>query len=53
MFSGYAENVYQPTDNVIMAHCAEHGVNLPRKCISYKQSYVNKFFLDSMQDYIM
>ncbi|XP_060564889.1 universal stress protein Slr1101-like [Ruditapes philippinarum] len=28
-FEWYAENVYQPTDNVIMAHCAEHGVNLP------------------------
>ncbi|XP_045216254.2 uncharacterized protein LOC123566338 [Mercenaria mercenaria] len=28
-FDWYAENVYQPTDNVIMAYCAEHGVSLP------------------------
>merc|ERR1712179_76024 len=28
-FEWYVENVYQDTDNVIMAHCAEPGVNIP------------------------
>ena len=38
--SGYAENVYKDTDNVIMAHCAEHGVNLPRKYAIILYDYV-------------
>lgn len=29
--SGYAENVFKESDEVIMAHCAEHGTNIPRK----------------------
>ncbi|KAL4227982.1 hypothetical protein ACF0H5_013420 [Mactra antiquata] len=28
-FEWYVANIFQPNDNVIMAHCAEHGVNLP------------------------
>lgn len=28
-FEWYVENVYRPTDNVIMAHCAEHIVSVP------------------------
>ncbi|XP_052795505.1 universal stress protein in QAH/OAS sulfhydrylase 3'region-like isoform X3 [Mya arenaria] len=28
-FEWYAKNLYHPDDNVIMAHCAEPGVNIP------------------------
>ncbi|XP_052278920.1 universal stress protein in QAH/OAS sulfhydrylase 3'region-like isoform X4 [Dreissena polymorpha] len=52
-FEWYAQNVYMETDNVIMAHCAEPGINVPPTALMAGNPTMIQAMMKDHEDQVM